>query len=138
MDLIELIELKRLIPAHTPGCLATVDEKNNPDIRGWQFQTIEDGKIYFFTSATKNVWKQIQSNPAVAFFCSANDYTFRIYGDATHVTDAGLIKRLHSFAADGVKALYPTHESNGFTVFCLEHGKVSYAKGFAPFESFEF
>ncbi len=133
-----LNELKTLIPAHTPGYLATVDEQNNPDVRGWQFQTIENGKIYFFTSAYKNVWKQIESNPSIAFICDASGYTFRIYGNVIVVDDKNTIKRLHDSAADGVKAVYPTIESNGFTVFCLEHGRVAYAKGFVPFNTFEF
>jgi len=133
-----LNELQSLIPLHTAGNFATVDEHNCPDVRGWQFQGIENGKVYFFTSSDKNVWKQIQSNPAVAFICDANGYTFRIYGSATAVTDPVAIKRLHDTADAGVKAIYPTAESNGFTVFCLEHGKVSYAKGFVPFQTFEF
>lgn len=133
-----LKELQSHIPVHTSGYFATVDEENNPDVRGWQFQAIEDDKIYFFTSSNKNVWKQIQSNPSIAFICNANGYTFRIYGNATTVTDSSTIKRLHDSAADGVKAVYPTTESNGFTVFCLEHGRVSYAKGFVPFDTFDF
>ncbi|MCR1954579.1 pyridoxamine 5'-phosphate oxidase family protein [Clostridioides mangenotii] len=133
-----LKELKLLIPTHTPGYFATVDEQNNPDVRGWQFQVIEDDKIYFFTSCHKNVWEQIQNNPSIAFICDANGYTFRIYGNATTITDSNTIKRLHDSADEGVKAVYPTHDSNGFTVFCLEHGRVSYAKGFVPFTTFEF
>ncbi|WP_455537792.1 pyridoxamine 5'-phosphate oxidase family protein [Terrisporobacter sp.] len=133
-----LKELESLIPAHTIGYFATVDEQNRADVRGWQLQSVEDGKIYFCTSNSKNVWKQIQSNPAVSFICNASDYTFRIYGDAIHVTDAVEIKKVHDKADEGVRGIYPTPESNGFTVFCLEHGKVSYAKGFAPFTTFEF
>ncbi len=131
-------ELQSLIPVHTAGYFATVDEQNKPDVRGWQLQSIEDGKVYFFTSCAKPVWKQIQSNPAVAFICNASGYTFRIYGDAKVVNDADIIKRLHDCAAEGVKAVYPTVESNGLTLFCLEHGKVSYVQGFAPAETFEF
>ena len=133
-----LKELQSHIPVHTPGYFATVDEQNNPDVRGWQFQVIDDDKIYFFTSSNKNVWKQIQSNPSIAFICNANGYTFRIYGNATTVTDSSTIKRLHDSAADAVKAVYQTTESNGFTVFCLEHGRVSYAKGFVSFDTFDF
>jgi uncharacterized pyridoxamine 5'-phosphate oxidase family protein len=133
-----LNELKSLIPVHTPGYFATVDAQNNPDVRGWQFQTIEDSKIYFFTSSNKNVWKQIQFNPSIAFICNANGYTFRIYGKTNVVNDSDTIQRLHDSATAEVKAVYPTRESNGFTVFCLEHGRVSYAKGFVPFETFEY
>ena len=133
-----LKKLQSLIPAHTTGYFATVDEKNNPDVRGWQCQLIEDDKIYFITSSNKNVWKQIQSNPSVAFICHANNYTFRIYGNATKVTDSSTIKKLYDLAEDNIKASYPTTESNGFSLLCLENGRVSYAEGFSPFTTFEF
>lgn len=131
-------ELQSSIPAHTIGYFATVDEQNKADVRGWQLQYIEDGKIYFCTSNSKNVWKQIQSNPSISFICNEKGYTFRIYGDAIHVTDADEIKKVHDAADESVRGIYPTAQSNGFTVFCLEHGKVSYAKGFDPFTTFEF
>ncbi len=131
-------EFQELVPVHTPGYFATVDEQNCPDVRGWQLQGIENGKVYFFTSSFKNVWKQILANPSVAFICDASGYTFRIYGNATVVNDAETIKHFHDSAAEGVKAVYPTVESNGLTLFCLERGTVSYVKGYAPAETFSF
>ena len=34
--------------------------------------------------------------------------------------------------------MYPTIDSNGFTVFYIEHGTAKYAKGNDPFETFAF
>lgn len=133
-----LNEVKTMIPAHTHGVFATVDAENKPDVRGWQFQVFENGRFYFFTSNKKDVWAQILVNPSIAFMCNADGYTFRIYGDAIQVTDPAEIKRLHDTADEGVRAVYPTAEANGFTVFYLEHGKISYAKGFVPFTTIDF
>lgn len=132
-----LEEMKTLIPMHTPGYFATVDV-DKADIRGWQFQLIEDGKIYFCTSNTKNVYHQLQSNPNCAFCCNAGEYVFRISGKAVFVTDKDLIAKIHSTIDAQVASIYPTPETNGFTVFYLEQGEVKYSKNFMNFESFTF
>ena len=133
-----LTEISQLLPNQTMGYLATVDENNAADLRGWQLQRIEGGKIYFTTSASKNVWKQIQNNPQVAFFCTVNGYTFRVYGKAIHIVDKSVIQKVYDKSSEDIKSMYPTIDSNGYTVFCLEHGRVAYAKGFGQFESLEF
>ena len=133
----DLDKLKELLPSHTSGYFATIDG-NRPDLRGWQFQIIENGKIHFATSYLKNVYKQMQENPNVAFACDVNGYYFRIYGKATFVTDKATMEKLHATHDPQILTLYPTINDNGYAVFCLEHGEVKYAKGFVPFESFTF
>ncbi|MDR3021628.1 MAG: pyridoxamine 5'-phosphate oxidase family protein [Clostridiales bacterium] len=134
----KLDEIKSLLSEHTPGSLATLDENNTPDVRGFEFQCIEDDKVYFFTNTNKKVYKQIKANPNVSFFCMINGSQFRFYGKAVFVQDTATVKRLHAGASDGVKKFYPTSESNGFTVFCIEHGQVAFVQGFGPFKTITF
>lgn len=132
-----LEEMKSILPPHTPGDFATVDG-NQADIRGWQFQIIEDNRIYFCTSNQKNVFRQLQNNSHCAFICNADGYSFRISGEAVIVTEKGLTAQIHATLDEQVASVYPTPESNGFTVFYLEHGEVKYAKNSMFYESFTF
>lgn len=132
-----LEEMKSIIPPHTPGHFATVNGQR-ADVRGWQFQVIEDGRIYFCTSNKKNVYRQLQSNPNCAFACNAGGYFFRIGGEAVFVTDKELTAKIHVTIDKQVAAVYPTPETNGFTVFYLEHGEVKYSKNSMVYESFIF
>ena len=132
-----LEELKTLIPIHTPGYFATVDG-DKADVRGWQFQLIEDDRVYFCTSNTKAVYRQLQNNPNCAFTCNAGGYAFRISGEAVIVTDKELVSKIHATIDAQVASVYPTPDANGFTVFYLEHGEVKYSNNFMLFDSFTF
>ncbi|KUO77471.1 MAG: hypothetical protein APF77_06315 [Clostridia bacterium BRH_c25] len=132
-----LEEMKAVIPIHTNGYFATVDS-DKADIRGWQFQLIEDGKIYFCTSNKKAVYRQLQNNPNCAFTCNAGGYAFRIRGKAIMVTDKEVTAKIHASIDAQVAAVYPTPDANGFTVFYLEHGEVKYSSNFIAFDSFTF
>lgn len=132
-----LEEMKSIIPPHIPGNFATVDGEK-ADVRGWQFQIIEDGRIYFCTSNKKKVYHQLQSNPNCAFTCNAGGYNFRISGEANIVSDKELIERIHATIDKQVANVYPTPETNGFTVFYLEHGEVKYSKNSMVYENFIF
>lgn len=132
-----LEEMKEIIPIHTAGYFATVDG-DKPEVRGWQFQLIEDGKIYFCSSNSKDVYHQLESNPNCSFICNAKGYTFRISGQVTMVTDKEVTARIHATLDNQVMATYPTPDTDGFCVFYLEHGEVKYSKNFMPFETYIF
>lgn len=135
--MMNLEEMKTLIPIHTNGYFATVDG-NEADVRGWQFQLIEDGRIYFCTSNKKNVYHQLESNPNCSFICSASGYNFRIKGEAVLVVDRDLIERIHATLDKQVASVYPTPDTNGFTVFYLEHGEIRYSTNFMTYDKFTF
>ncbi|SHK14093.1 Uncharacterized protein, pyridoxamine 5'-phosphate oxidase (PNPOx-like) family [Anaerocolumna jejuensis DSM 15929] len=132
-----LEEMKAIIPVHTSGHFATVDG-DKADVRGWQYQLIEDGRIYFCTSNKKNVYRQLESNPNCAFTCSAGGYNFRISGKAVMVTDEELTAKIHATIDKQVAAVYPAPDANGFTVFYLEHGEVKYSNNFMTYDSFTY
>lgn len=57
-----LEEMKSILPPHTLGDFATVDG-DQADIRGWQFQIIEDNRIYFCTSNQKMSFASYKTIP---------------------------------------------------------------------------
>lgn len=62
--------------------LATA-EGNNPKIRPFGALSLIGGKLYFVTSNTKDVFRQLQKNPAVSVCaCNANREWIRIEGTA--------------------------------------------------------
>ena len=52
------------------GNLATISQEGYPDLRGWKFQFIREGKPFFTTSNEKNVYRQMAANPKATFACS--------------------------------------------------------------------
>lgn len=128
-----LQEMKALIPNHTVGTFATY-ANGRSDLRGWQLQFIEDDKVYFCTSNLKNVYRQMQENPNVAFMCHAKDYTFRLSGKANFVTDLNVIQKVYDHTDESVQSIYKYINDNGFTVFYLTDLEAKYAKGFSAAE----
>lgn len=73
-----------------PVCsLATVEPNGQPRVRGFLSVLFEDGKIYFTTSTTKQVWKQIEANPMVEMLHFTPDFSrvLRITGELEDVDD---------------------------------------------------
>ena len=133
-----LKELCAIMGKFVHGYFATVDEQGFPDLRGWEFQYEQDGRLYFTTSSTKAVYRQRTANPKVAFACQANGYQVRLSGTAVVVTDAAERAAVYAAMDPSVQALYPTPEAGGFTVFYLAHGVAKYAEGGGAFQSFAF
>ena len=77
------------------------------------------------TSSEKSVYRQMVANPKVAYTCDVNGYHVRISGTAVIVKDAAEKEEIYRTMDPGVQAMYPTIDSNGFTVFYIEHGTAS-------------
>lgn len=132
-----LDKILSMIPERAMGHFATVNG-DKPEVRGWQLQFIEDGKFYFCTSTKKEVYEQMKKNPNVSFIVEASGYIFRISGVAEFDDSNKTRDYTYSRIQEGLKTLYPTVESNGFTAFTISHGVIRYAQGFGPFASVTF
>lgn len=109
--------------ANPNGCLATVDGKK-PRVRPFQFMLEKDGKLYFCTANTKEVYKQLQLNPGLEFASTSKDMvTYRLSGEAKF-EDNREVKEAILEKAGLVKRIYQTPENPVFEVFCLEHADV--------------
>ncbi|WP_111573542.1 pyridoxamine 5'-phosphate oxidase family protein [Halanaerobium saccharolyticum] len=70
---------------------ATVDKEGNPQARAFQIALIEDGKIYFLTAKSKEVYQQMEDNPNIAFTVASPDYVgLRVTGKVNFVNDLTL------------------------------------------------
>ena len=125
-----------LLPPHTTGYFATIDG-DKPDVRGWQFQSFENGKFIFCTSNEKAVFKQIQKNPNVAFACAAGEYHFRLNGKVTVVSPTEK-KRLFQKLSVAVQKQYKAWDNDKLVIFTVSGGILRVTKGFGPYQSIKY
>lgn len=120
-------EVKKVLSEGAHGAFATVKD-GKPDVRPWQFQFEENGKFYFCTANTKDVYKQLQKTPLAVFSSTTEDMvTIRLSGEVRFVEDPNLKLDLSRRIFDkqpGIKALYQSVENPIFEVFYIENGEV--------------
>ena len=103
------------------GNLATV-EGDTPQVRPWGFMCEHEGKLWFCTANTKEVFFFFLKNPKAAFSFSSQDFvTLRLSGTAVF-TDCREVKEIVLNATEMVKGIYKTADNPVFEVFCLENG----------------
>jgi uncharacterized pyridoxamine 5'-phosphate oxidase family protein len=108
------------------GCLATIDN-GKPRVRPFQFQFADNGRLYFCTANTKDVYRELAANPSAEFVSTSPEYVFmRAGGDVKFSKDVNLKKRILD-ANDLVRSIYQTPENPVFEVFFIEHGTVKIA-----------
>jgi uncharacterized pyridoxamine 5'-phosphate oxidase family protein len=73
--------------------LATADS-DQPHVRPFDSAVARDGKIYFATSNTKSVYKQLQRNPKVEIYAMNEDGSLRVSGIATESEDMDVSKEV--------------------------------------------
>ncbi len=117
-------EVIEFLYANPMGSLATT-VANTPSVRPWGFMLEQDGKLWFCTANNKEVFQQLQQNPAIAFCSTSKDMvTVRISGEVTFSTDATMKKKIID-NSPLVKSVYQTPDNPIFEIFYLEHGKAT-------------
>jgi uncharacterized pyridoxamine 5'-phosphate oxidase family protein len=114
-------EVSKLLTENPMGFLATV-ENGEPRLRPWGFMFEENGKFYFCTNNTKNVYRQLQASP-YAEFASRNDQFVwvRLRGKVTFTEDMGIKEKI--LAGNSiVKSMYKSADNPIFKAFYIEHG----------------
>ena len=61
------------ILAETPMCFIATVNGNEPKVRAFQYQFEQDGRLWFCTARSKDVFKQLQANPAIEI-CAVKRY----------------------------------------------------------------
>ena len=80
-------EVVEFLNANSNGSLATV-AGNKPCLRPWGFMLEQDGKFWFCTANNKDVFKQLQANPAIAFCATSKEMvTVRLMGEIKFSSD---------------------------------------------------
>lgn len=106
------------------GYLATV-EGNRPKVRPWSFLFEEDGKIWFLTTNSKRVFKQLQENPYIEFcsYASSNVHG-RLSGKVELCNDIRIKERVLD-ERPMLKNIYSTADNPLLESFYIEHGSIS-------------
>ena len=117
-------EIIDFLDANPIGCLATVDDDGRPHVRPWGFVFEQEGKLWFCTANTKNVFCQLQCHPAVEFCSTSQDLiTVRVSGEVIFGIDLN-IKRKMLEKYDLLKSIYQVPENPEFEIFYIKHGQA--------------
>lgn len=115
--------------------LATVGRDGKPGCRPFMFATEQDGKLWFCTNSTKDVYRDLQENPYVQLSVASPEYAWiRLDGRAVFVDDRA-VKEI-CMTNPIVKGQYQTADNPIFEVFYLEdaHAVIADFSGNAPRE----
>ena len=131
-EVIEFLNKNRL------GYFATVD-KGKPRVRPWGFMFEQDGKFWFCTNNTKNVYKQLMEVPYIEFSCSNPEFNtwLRLSGKITFTKDKAVKAKILE-ANPMLKQMYQSADNPIFEVFYIEHGMASISSFAEPEKKFEF
>lgn len=106
------------------GYLATVDN-GKPRVRPWGFKAEENGRLYFCTDSTKDVYRQLTVTPYIEFSTATREMVWiRVSGEIIFEEDLEK-KQMVLEKVPGVKEFYKSAENPIFKVFYIEHGSAS-------------
>lgn len=109
-----------------PMCFLGTDDEGGPHVWPFQFQFAEDHRLWFCTSKEKEIYQQMARNPRIEICAVMPDTrSVRIWGRAG-LEDNLEVKRRILEKEPLIRAIYPTPDSRGFTVFYLAHGRYSF------------
>lgn len=101
---------------------ATVDKEGNPQARAFQVALIENGKIYFVTAKSKDVYQQMKNNPNVAFTVTSKDYVgLRITGQVEFLDGLDLKEKILDLNPT-IKGIYKTADNPELKLLCMAKG----------------
>lgn len=117
-------EIIDFLHANPLGYLGTVDEEGRPHVRPWEFMFAQDGKLWFWTDNTKDVFNELQCNPAVEF-CSTSmeSDSLRLKGDVIFGIDMNIKKKMFERSRE-LQARYKVPKNPEFEIFYLKHGQA--------------
>lgn len=115
--------------------LATVGRDGKAKCRPFMFCLEQDGRLWFCTNNTKEVYKDMQVNPYVELSVASPKYAWiRLHGKA--VFEDNMAVKEACMKNPIVKGQYKTADNPIFVVFYLEdaHGTIADFSGKPPYE----
>lgn len=114
-------EAVKFLKENVNGFLATV-EGTKPKVRPFQFMLEDSGKLFFCTGKTKDVCKQLKTNPYVEFSSVTPAFAWiRLSGEVKFSDDVRIKEQI--LENNGlVKSIYQTADNPIFEIFYIEHG----------------
>lgn len=115
--------------------LATIGRDGKAKCRPFMFCLEQDGKLWFCTNSTKEVYKDMQEHPFVEVSVSSPEYAWiRLHGKAVFENNMAIKETCLNNPI--VKIQYQTADNPIFEVFYLEdaHGVIADFSGNHPYE----
>lgn len=107
------------------GQLATVKD-GKPILRPFQFQFVREGKFYFVTSNTKEVYKELKNSREVGFAIIGSDMKWiRINGEVQFVDNLELKEEVLENESM-IRSIYKTADNPIFEMFYIQNGQASF------------
>lgn len=103
--------------------LATIGRDGKAKCRPFMFALEKEGKLWFCTNSTKDVYKDMQENPYVEISVSSPEYAWiRLSGKAVFENN----KEVKELCMNNpiVKSQYGTADNPIFEVFCLDDAQA--------------
>ncbi len=114
-------EIIKFLNENVNGFLATVD-RGKPKVRPFQFMFAEKEKLFFCTSNTKDVFKQLIASPYVEFSCTSPSFGWvRVSGKVEFSSDLAVKSKVLE-KNELVRSIYKTAANPVFAVFYIGHG----------------
>ena len=127
-------KVTEFLQANPVQYLATVGRDGKAKNRPFMFAGELNGKLWFCTNNTKEVYKDLQENPYIELTVSSPEYAWiRLNGKA--VFENNMAAKEMCIANPIVKGQYQTADNPIFEVFYLEdpHGVIADFSGNPPF-----
>lgn len=115
--------------------LATAGRDGKAKCRPFMFSLEKDGKLWFCTNSTKEVYKDMQENPNIEISVSSPSYAWiRLHGKA--VFENNMAVKEACMENPIVKGQYGSAQNPIFEVFYLDdpHGVIADFSGNPPYE----
>lgn len=131
----DMTKVVEFLQANPVQYLATVGRDGKAKCRPFMFCFEKDGKLWFCTNNTKDVYKDMLANPEIEVSVSSPEYAWiRLHGTAVFENNKEVKEAC--MANPIVKGQYETAENPIFKVFYLDnpHGVIADFSGNAPYE----
>jgi uncharacterized pyridoxamine 5'-phosphate oxidase family protein len=115
--------------------LATIGRDGKAKCRPFMFMTEQDGKLWFCTNNTKEVYKDMQANPYIQISVSSSSYAW-IRLDGKVIFENNHVVKEICIQNPIVRSQYQSADNPIFEVFYLEgaHGVIADFSGDPPRE----
>ena len=135
MEVFKMKKVTEFLNATPVQYLATIGRDGKAKCRPFMFCLEQDGKLWFCTNSTKEVYKDMQEHPFVEVSVSSPEYAWiRLHGKAVFENNMAIQEACLNNPI--VKSQYQTADNPIFEVFYLEdaHGVIADFSGNHPHE----
>lgn len=102
---------------------ATIGSSGRPMLRIFQIMKIDGHTLYFATNNRKNVYRELQANPAIEILAYRNNISVRVSGDAVFDVPDSIQQEIHR-TNPVLQRLYPDYKELAY--FSMEIDRLDY------------